>query len=135
MLLLAVARPEQSLLCTNPFSFTGGTYMSKLLSRPYVQTSNTYTFSYVPLAAADVLYLCCTNFTHMDSVGPKGASDCLCSIPITAAYGSVQDYSMSSVVWFDIPALTTQQLSFQLRDRDYNILSIVPNISFTLTID
>ena len=124
-----------SLLCTNPFTFTGGTYMSKLLSRPYVQTSNTYTFSYVPLAAADVLYLCCTNFTHMDSVGPKGASDCLCSIPITAAYGSVQDYSMSSVVWFDIPALTTQQLSFQLRDRDYNILSIVPNISFTLTID
>ena len=28
-----------------------------------------------------------------------------------------------------------QQLSFQLRDRSYNVLSIVPNISFQLTID
>jgi len=28
-----------------------------------------------------------------------------------------------------------QQLSFQLRDRNYNLLNIVPNISFLLTID
>ena len=71
----------------------------------------------------------------MDSVGPKGASDCLCSIPLTVNYGAVQTYSMSNEVWFDIPALLTQQLSFQLRDRDYNIVNSVANISFTLTID
>ena len=126
---------SMTLSCSNPFVFTGGTFMTRLLSRPYTQTSNSYWFSYVPLQGADVLYLCCSNFSHMDSVGPKGASDIICSIPVTAPYGSVQVYSMSNEVWFNVPAITTQQLSFQLRDRDYNILSIVPNISFTLTID
>jgi len=38
-------------------------------------------------------------------------------------------------VWFDVPAQTTQSLSFQLRDRNYNLLTLVPNISFQLTID
>ena len=42
---------------------------------------------------------------------------------------------MSNEVWFDCPSMTTQQLSFQLRDRSYNILHQVPNISFVLTID
>jgi hypothetical protein len=38
-------------------------------------------------------------------------------------------------VYFDVPAMTKQQLSFQLRDRSYNVLTIVPNISFQLTIE
>ena len=42
---------------------------------------------------------------------------------------------MSNEVWFNLPAITTQQLTFQLRDRSYNILHQVPNISFTLAID
>ena len=126
---------SMAISCDLAFQFTGGSFMKRLLERPYDYNGSGYNFYYVPLQGLDVCYLCCTNFTHRDSVGPKGASDCLCSIPIEAAYGAVQTYSMSSSVWFDIPALTTQQLSFQLRDRDYNILSIVPNISFTLTID
>ena len=89
-----------SLSCSNPFVFTEGTFMTRLLSRPYTQTSNSYYFSYAPLQGADVLYLCCSNFSHMDSVGPKGASDCICSIPVTAPYGSVQTYSMAADVWF-----------------------------------
>jgi hypothetical protein len=68
-------------------------------------------------------------------VGPKHSSDVLCAIPITVGYGAVQHYSMSNSVYFDIPALTLQQLSFQLRDRDFNIVNSVANISFTLTID
>jgi hypothetical protein len=117
------------------YVFTGGTWMSKLLNRPYTSTSRVYLFSYVPAQGLDVCYLCCQQFQHMDSVGPKGANDIICSIPITAPFGGVQVYSMSNEVWFDIPALLTQNSSFQLRDRDYNILNIVPNISFTLTID
>ena len=50
-------------------------------------------------------------------------------------FGSVMTFSMPTDVYFDIPAITTGDLDFQLRDRSYNILSIVPNISFTLTID
>jgi len=34
-----------------------------------------------------------------------------------------------------VPMMTTQQLDFQLRDRHYNVISIVPNISFVLLID
>ena len=121
--------------CSNPFSFTGGSWMSKLLARPHNYNGSGYLFSYVSLQGLDVAYLCCPQFSHLDSVGPKGASDCLCSIPISVPFGAIQAYSMSSSVFFDLPALTTQQLSFELRDRDYNILNLVPNISFTLTID
>jgi hypothetical protein len=121
--------------CTNAFQFTGGSFMARLLSRPYSSNSNGYNFPYVPLQGLDLIYLCCSNFSNLDNVGPKGASDCLCAIPITSPYGSVQAYSMSSDVYFNIPALTTQQLSFSLRDRDFNVLNIVPNIAFTLVID
>ena len=131
----AVNQMSLSVTCSIPFTFSGGTFISQLLTRPYQQTANSYSFLYVPLQGVDVCYLCCSNFSHMDTVGPKGASDCLCSIPMTVAFGAVQTYSMSSSVFFDIPAITTQQLTFQLRDRDYNILNSNANISFTLTID
>ena len=121
--------------CSNPFTFTGGTFMSTLLSRPYTSTISSYNFSYVPVAGADVLYLCSPNFTSLDTIGPNGSHDTLCSVPITCGFGSVQAYNMSNEVWFDCPALTTQQLSFQLRDRSYSILHQIPNISFVLTID
>jgi hypothetical protein len=122
---------------TNGFQFTGGSFMSSLLSRGYDYTGgNTYEFPFVTVQGLDMCYLCCSQFNFSgQSVGPKGSSDILCAIPIVVGYGSVQHYSMSSSVFFDIPALTTQQLSFQLRDRNYNILNIVAGISFTLTID
>lgn len=126
---------SMSISCSNPFTFTGGSYMSTLLSRPYTNTLNSYNFSYVPVIGADVLYLCSPNFTSLDTVGPNGSHDTLCSVPITCGYASVQSYNMSNEVWFDCPSMTTQQLSFQLRDRSYNILHQVPNISFVLTID
>ena len=122
--------------CSNDFTFTGGTFTQQLLNRPYVRpNSKSYIFLYVPLQGLDICYLCCPNFSHADNVGPKHSSDVLCAIPITVGFGAVQHYSMSNSVYFDIPATTLQQLSFQLRDRDYNIVNSVANISFTLTID
>ena len=121
---------------TNGFQFTGGSFMSSLLSRQYAYTGgNTYEFPFVTIQGLDMCYLCCSQFSNLDSVGPKGASDTLCAIPITVGFGSVAHYSMSSSVFFDIPQITTQQLSFQLRDRDYNVLNTVAGMSFTLTID
>jgi hypothetical protein len=58
----------------------------------------------------------------------------MCAV-VTEPYGSVLDVGMPTDAWFNVPAMTTQQLSFQLRDRNYNVLSIVPNISFVLLID
>ena len=125
-----------SISCNNPFEFVGGTFVKQLLNRPYGRPDNdTYLFLYVPLQGLDQCYLCCQQFSHMDNVGPKHASDVICSIPITVGYGAVQHYSTSTSVFFDIPAIATQQLSFQLRDRDWNIVNSFANISFTLTID
>ena len=122
--------------CSNNFTITGGTYAAQLLSRAYTQTSNSYRFSYVPVQGSDVLYLCSPTLSSAStSIGPKGAHDTLMSVVVTCGYGSVIDASMSTSVFFEVPAMTTQTLSFQLRDRNYNILNIVPNISFTLSIE
>jgi hypothetical protein len=125
-----------TITCNNDFTFTGGTFVKQLLNRPYVRPdSRSYQFLYLPVQGLDICYLCSPNFSHADNVGPKHSSDVLCAIPITVGYGAVQHYSMSNSVYFDVPAMTLQQLSFQLRDRDYNIVNSVANISFTLTID
>ena len=130
------SKMSMNINCSNSFRFIGGTFMSRLLARDhYYDGYGTYVFQFVSIQGLDMVYLCCSNFSNMDNVGPKGASDTLCAIPITVGFGSVQDYSMSTSVFFDIPQITTQQLSFQLRDRDYNVLNIVAGISFTLTID
>jgi len=123
--------------CSNAFDFTGGTFIQQLMSRPwYRPDGNSYYFEYVPLQGLDVAYLCCSQLSHSgNSVGPAGSSDVLCSIPIDAGYGAVQTFNMSSSVFFDLPAITTQQLSFQLRDRAYNLIISQANFSFTLTID
>jgi len=125
-----------SITCTNPFVITGGTLGNQLLSRPYTRPSGTvYKFSYVPVLGIDQVYLCCTDFARLDTVGPQGSHDPLCTIIITCSYGSVQDYSMTPGIFFDIPNLCAQQLSFQLRDRSYNLVNTIANFSFVLTID
>ena len=120
-----------------PFNLTlDGGYSRWLLERPHVRHHNGhYIFLFVPLQGLDMCYLCCPQFANLDNVGPKGSSDVLCAIPITVGYGSVQHYSMSNSVYFDLPASTFQTLTWQLRDRNYNLVNTVANFSFTLTID
>ena len=129
------ANIAMSISCTNPFTIVGGTYAAQLLSRPYTQTSNSYACTYVSVQGIDVLYLCVQQFATMDVIGPQGSHDTLMNAVVTTPFGSVLEADMPAYTWFDIPALTTQQLSFQLGNRSYGLLSIVPNISFVLTID
>ena len=124
-----------SISCTNPFTIVGGTYAAQLLSRPYTQTSNSYAFTYVSVQGIDVMYLSSPDFATMDAVGPQGSHDVLLAANVTSPFGSVLETNMPWDTWFNIPGLTKQQLSFQLRNRSYGLLSIVPNISFVLTID
>ena len=121
--------------CSNPYTITGGTYAAQLMNHPYTQTSNSYSFTYVSVQGIDVMYLSSPNFANLNTVGPGGSHDTLMCAVVTCPFGGVLDASMESMVMFDIPAMTTQQLSFQLRDRSYRLLTIVPNISFVLTID
>ena len=129
------ANIAMSISCTNPFTIAGGTYAAQLLSRPYTQTSNSYACTYVSVQGIDVMYLCSQQFATMDTIGPQGAHDTLMNAVVTTPVGSALQADMPAYTWFDIPALTTQQLLFQLRNRSYGVLSVVPNISFVLTID
>jgi hypothetical protein len=121
--------------CTNNFTFTGGTYFAQLASHPYTSTANSYSFTYVTVLGLDMAYLSSSRFANVDTFGPNGSHDTIMSIPITTPFGGVQDSSMPYDVWIDVPAMTAQQLDFQLRDRSYNVLTIIPNISFTVSID
>ena len=128
-----------TLTCSNPFSIpvgNPGTYGAYLLGRTYANTSNSYVFQNVFVYGIDVMYLCCPNFQTMDCIGPQGSHDTLMSVNVTLPFGAVQTQDMPWDSYFDLPSLTTQQLSFSLRDRNYNVLStLVPNILFVLLID
>jgi hypothetical protein len=117
------------------FSIVGGTYAQQLMSHPYTNSANSYSFTYVNVLGIDVMYLSSSKFTNLDTIGPQGAHDTLCAAVVTQEFGSVLDISMPTDAWLDMPAMTTQTLDFQLRDRSYNVLTIVPNISFVLLID
>jgi hypothetical protein len=121
--------------CSRNFVITGGTYSAQLMAHPYTNTATSYNFTYVNVLGIDIMYLSSSKFMNLDTIGPKGAHDTLTCAVVTTEFGSVLDVSMPTDVFFNIPAMTTQQLDFQLRDRNYNILSIVPNISFVLVID
>ena len=116
-----------------------GSFFQKAFTRNYevvsIPGSKIYSFKYWPVQGLDLVYLCSPNFQTLDTYGPSGSHDILLAIPITSPFGSVQVSSQPEVVWHDVPSLTTSMLSFQVRDRDYNILSDIPNVSFTISID
>jgi hypothetical protein len=89
----------------------------------------------VPIVRVDQMYLTSPNFASLDTFGPGGSHDTLMTAIVSGVYGSVLDLSLSSNNFLDVPPMTTQTLSFQLKDRSGNILSIIPNFSFVLLID
>ena len=124
-----------SVSCSNNFTIVGGTFAAQIMARPYTQTANKYSFTYVSVLGIDIMYLSSSNFSNLDTIGPGGAHDTLMCAVVTSTFGTVLDVGMPQDAWFDVPMMTTQQLSFTLRDRNYNVLSIVPNISFVMLID
>ena len=130
-----VSNISMRISCSSNFSIVGGTFAAQLMFHPYTSTPNSYNFSYVSVLGIDIMYLSSSKFATLDIFGPGGAHDTLMCCVNTQPFASVLDVSMQTDSWFDIPNMTTQQLDFQLRDRSYNILSIVPNISFVLLID
>ena len=105
------------------------------MARPYTLSSNSIRFSYVPLNGEDVVFLCSDQFSSVDNQGPNGSHDVLLPCNITSAFGSVQEFSMPTDVYHECPALGTNELRFQLRDRNHNILTeYIPNVSFLLSV-
>ena len=130
-----LANISMRIQCSNAFTIVGAGYATQLLSHPYTQTSNSYSFTYVSVLGIDMFYLSSSRFSNLDTIGPQGAHDTLMCAVVTQPFGTVLDTDMPYETWIPIPAMTAQQMDFQLRDRSYNTLSIVPNISFLLTID
>ena len=124
-----------SLTCSNNFTIIGGTFGEQLLSRAYTQQPNSYRFSYVPVTGEDVVFLCSPNFSSVNNHGPNRSSDVILPCVITAPFGSVQQFDMPYDVWHDCPGGAVQQLTFELRDRKYNLMTaFIPNISFLMSI-
>ena len=130
-----VSNISMRISCSANFTITGGSFAAQLKFHPFTNTANSYNFSYVSVLGIDIMYLSSSKFATLDIFGPAGAHDTLMCCVNTQPFASVLDVSMQTDSWFDIPNMTTQQLDFQLRDRSYNVLSIVPNISFVLVID
>ena len=130
-----------TITCSNTFEIVGGSLFDQLMSRPYTTKTfsgggTNYRFSYVPLNGSDVTFLCSDQFSSLDIHGPNGSHDIILPCNVTAPFGSVQEFGIVSQDWVTCPKLSTNTLSFQLRDRDHNLLSdYVPNMSFLLTID
>jgi hypothetical protein len=112
-------------------------FLNPAFTHPYsYNTPRTIlTLSYVSVLPLDVIYLTSQRFANVDTFGPQGDHSTLMAAVINHAFGSILDASMPTGVWLDVPAMTTQMLDFQLRDRSYNILQNMPNISFTITLD
>jgi hypothetical protein len=104
---------------TIDFQILGGTYWKQLSANPYTRTPDgkSYTFQFVSVLGADVFYLCSPQFSNIDRFGPNGVCDVLVAANVTVPYGGVMDYSLDYETWTDCPSLSTNQLSFQLRDR------------------
>ena len=131
----ATSKIAMSISCSNNFTITGGTYAAQLMSHPYTSTANSYSFTFVSMLGVDVMYLSSSQFSSLDTVGPSGAHDTLMLANVTVPFGSVLEVDMPYNTMFTVPAMTTQTLDFQLRDRWYDVLKIVPNISFVMCID
>ncbi len=91
-------------------------------------------WSHVSMVSLDMFYLSSSKLSNPETFGPQGASDTLMAAITSTDFATVMDKSMPYDVWLTAPAMTTQQLDFQLRDRACSILTGLPNISFTLTI-
>jgi hypothetical protein len=94
----------------------------------------TLLWSYVSMQAVDIMYLTSTRLSNQDTFGPNGSTDALmCAIP-DSDFATVMVQSMPADVFINCPTISSNQLDFQLRDRNYNILQNLPNISFVLTL-
>jgi hypothetical protein len=121
---------------SHPFQVIGGTYADQLMTRPVETTLTSARFTYVPLNGADVIFLCSDQFASVDNHGPAGSHDVLLPCNITAPFGAVQEFSFPMPDYIDCPALNTNTLSFQLRDRNHDLLTdYMQHVSFLMTID
>jgi hypothetical protein len=113
------------------------TFASALFQNAYTISTfigSKITWSYCSMIAVDMLYLSSNKLASQDTFGPAGATDTIMAAITTGDFASVLNASMSQNVWLPMPSFTTSTLDFQLRDRSYNVLKNLPNISFVLTI-
>jgi len=110
------------------------TFASFLFQNTFTQVAGTTKFSYCPVIAIDTFYLTSQKLACQDTFGPGGATDTIMMAPVTSDFASVLSVDMPVNTWLPMPAITTSLLDFQIRDRYYNVISEIPNISFVLTL-
>ena len=58
-----------SVSCSNNFTIAGGTFAAQIMARPYTQTANKYSFTYVSVLGIDIMYLSSSNFSNLNTGG------------------------------------------------------------------
>ena len=93
-----------------------------------------WNFPFVSMVAVDLVYIASSKLSTNDTFGPQGSCDTLAAMVTNNDFASVLTQSMPIGVWLPCPAVSRQQLDFQVRDRSYNLLTSLPNWSMTVTI-
>ena len=144
---MSISCTSQFTLLTDEAAYASGRFGTSLVSFATARLFNhdfttisgvsdtKYMFSYVSVQPVDIMYLTINKFVNVDTFGPQGDHSTIMCAVITEAFGNVMDASMPADVWITCPGITTQSLDFCLRDRSYNVIQNLHNISFTVTID
>ena len=104
----------------------------------YTTDGKTLVFRFVSCQPYDVLYLCSSKLGGSSYIrGPRFSSDTLMKITVKENFGQVQEAEMPFNCWVGSDGLTTNQLDFQLKDRDGHFvdMSLGGDVSFLLAID
>ena len=122
-----------AILCDREYALAGSLY-DQLTSRPFDVTPTSLRCHYVPVQSHDVIYLCSNQFANFSGFGPNGACDVIHAAAVDRPFGDVLVSGTPAGCWLDLPRVNTQTLAFQLRDRDFKVLSIPANVSFDIWI-
>ena len=121
--------------CSTLFKDANGTVPKSSTAAPgQIGGGISWDFPFVSMVAVDLVYIASGKLSCNDTFGPQGSCDTLAALVANNDFASVLSHSMPVGVWLPCPAISTQQLDFQVRDRSYNLLTSLPNWSMTVTI-
>jgi len=133
--LVAKGQSPARSFCSTLFKDAGGSVPTSSTATPgQIGGGISWDFPFVSMVSCDLVYIASGKLSCNDTFGPQGSCDTLAALVTNNDFASVLSQSMPVGVWLPCPSISTQQLDFQVRDRNYNLLTSLPNWSMTVTI-
>ena len=131
----SAAVPCTRSFCSTLFQDANGGVTTTTTSQPgFIGGGVSWNFPFVSMVPCDLVYIASNQLSSNDAFGPSGSCNCLAALVTNSDFASVLSQSMPAEVWLPCPTMSTQQLDFQVRDRNYNLLTSLPNWSMVVTI-